>query len=75
MAESAANRLGETVRVLAFWGAILLPPAYVLTLHESVAGQRVDLFLLLLVLHVACILIGHGRAHNGSPQLGAGESR
>ena len=75
MAESAASRLGETVRVLAFWGAILLPVAYVLALHESVAGQRVGLFLLLLVLHVACILIGHGRAHNRSPPLGGGESR
>ncbi|AUX07743.1 hypothetical protein AArcSl_0085 [Halalkaliarchaeum desulfuricum] len=73
MAESAVSRLGETVRVLAFWGAILLPLAYVPVLHESVAGQRVDLFLLLLVLHVACILVGHERARNRSP--GAGESR
>ena len=67
VAENAASRLSETVRDLAFWGAILLPVGYVLALHESVAGQRVELFLLLVVFHVACILIGHGRARSGSP--------
>lgn len=75
MTESILSHLTELVRIVAFWGAILLPLAYVPVLHESIAGQRVDLFLLVLALHVACIVIGHGRAHDGGAQIASGDPR
>ncbi|MDR5673156.1 hypothetical protein RH858_08335 [Halalkaliarchaeum sp. AArc-GB] len=71
MAGAVLRHLRGAVRFAAFWGAILLPLAYVPVLHETVAGQRVDLFLLLLALHVACILVGHERSHDGTPQIGS----
>ncbi|MEF8779438.1 MAG: hypothetical protein V5A46_02005 [Haloferacaceae archaeon] len=74
-AERIARRVRKTIRVAAFWGAIGLPLAYVPVLHEGIAGQRVDLFLLLLVVHVACIVIGHGRGLDAPSRTGAGDPR
>lgn len=70
----AVHQAGEILRTIAFWGAILLPVAYLAVLHPGIIGQRVDVFLALLALHVACILIGHdGRQSPGSRATGGAQ--
>lgn len=54
-AVAIARMTGELLRALAFWGAILLPLAYV----PALAMGRSGLFLALLLIQVACVIVGH----------------
>lgn len=58
---SIVARLEAPVEALGFWGAIVLPAAYLSLLVGGLEGQAgLGLFLALVALHVAALLVGHG---------------
>lgn len=48
------------VRAAAFWAAVLLPLAYLPVLHGLIVDANAELFLVLLLANIACVVIGHG---------------
>ncbi|MFC7324379.1 hypothetical protein ACFQMF_07270 [Halorubrum rutilum] len=58
------NRAVASVRAVAFWAAILLPIAYVPAAYGVAGFEQGWRPLALIVLHVACVVVGHD--HHGS---------
>lgn len=63
LSETLPQRAADGIRAVAFWGAVLLPLAYVPVAYVDAGGAWL---LTLFVLHVACIVGGHehGREHD-----------
>ena len=58
--ESTRARLIETGRRVAFWSSVLLPVAYLPALFTLAGRTKGVLFGLLLLVHVGCLVVGHG---------------
>lgn len=49
----------SSLQGVAFWAAVLMPAVYIAALYDGIGGQRMTLFLGLLVANVVCFVIGH----------------
>jgi hypothetical protein len=65
LAGRAARALATPVRAVGFWGAVLLPAAYLPLLAGGLSGDRAGLFALLVGCHALALVVGHRHGDDG----------